>query len=260
MPNKKRRLDEIVLDRGLADSRNQARALIMAGKIRSGTTILDKAGKTFPEEVELSREEDVRFVSRGAEKLQGFLREFPLPVEGKTVLDVGASTGGFTDYLLQAGAVSSVCVDVGYGQLHHKLREDERVINLERLNARHLKPGDLPGGPFDIIVMDLSFISLETILPGVWPFLAPSGHLIALVKPQFEVGKEVADRFQGVIRDSGIQEAMREKILHFAAGNLPGAKVVGYCRSPIAGTKGNREWLVGWRRARLDIAPDKADL
>jgi 23S rRNA (cytidine1920-2'-O)/16S rRNA (cytidine1409-2'-O)-methyltransferase len=242
------RLDELLLQRGLADSRSQAKALIMGGKVREGTRILDKAGKEYPADIALEIEAPPRFVSRGAEKLEGFFEQFPWNVAGKRFLDVGASTGGFTDFLLQSGATEATCVDVGHGQLHYKLRTDERVINLERVNARHLKPGDLPHPSYPLIVMDLSFISLKLILPAVWPFLEPGGRVVSLIKPQFEAGKEEADRFKGVITDPAIRERILGEILDFARTELPGSKQVGWCESPISGMNGNREYLAGWDR------------
>ena len=200
------RLDELLVERGMADNRSRAKALIMAGKVRHGTEILDKAGKEYPVDLEVALEEPSPYVSRGAEKLAGYLATFPWEVAGKRVLDIGASTGGFTDFLLQAGATEATCVDVGHGQLHYKLRQDPRVTNLERVNARHLEPQQLPHPAYPLIVMDLSFISLKLILPVAWRFLEPDGLLVALVKPQFEAGKEEADRFRGVITDPAIRE------------------------------------------------------
>ena len=160
------------------------------------------------------------------------------------MLDVGASTGGFTDCALQAGATDVVCVDVGRAQLHGKLRADSRVTNLEKVNARHLKLGDLPRNEFDALVMDLSFISLKVILPAVWPFLLPGGFLVALVKPQFEAGKAEVDKGRGVIRDPAVQDAVLNNIREFALTQLSGATLIGTIDSPIKGTDGNREFLL----------------
>jgi 23S rRNA (cytidine1920-2'-O)/16S rRNA (cytidine1409-2'-O)-methyltransferase len=165
------------------------------------------------------------------------------------VLDVGASTGGFTDCALQAGASSVVCVDVGRAQLHAKLRADPRVVNLEKLNARGLKPSDLPRPEFDAVVMDLSFISLRSVLPAVWPLVSAGGTLVALVKPQFEAGKAEADRGRGVIRDAAVQEAALAAVRDFALGRLAGARLVGSMDSPIEGAEGNREFLLCLRRS-----------
>ncbi len=247
-PAKKQRLDELLVARGLADSRSQAKALIMSGRVLHGTTRLDKPGKEFPGDLDLVVEQPPRFVSRGGEKLQGFVDRFGLDLRGAHLLDVGASTGGFTDCALQAGAADAVCVDVGRAQLHPKLQADPRVINLEKINARHLAATDLPRGDFDAIVMDLSFISLKSVLPAVWPFLRSGGALVALVKPQFEAGKAEVDKGRGIIRDAAVQDAVLADIQVFALAQLPGAALVGTMDSPITGTDGNREFLLGLRK------------
>ena len=244
----KRRLDEILVDRGLAASRSQAKGLIMAGRVRHGTERLDKPGKTYPEDFTIEVEQPPRFVSRGGEKLQGFLDTFPINLKNAQVLDIGASTGGFTDCALQAGAASVVCVDVGRAQLHAKLRDDPRVTNLEKLNARNLQTADLPRDQFDAVVMDLSFISLRKVLPTAWSFVRTDGVLIALIKPQFEAGKTEVDKGRGIIRDPALQEQIRDKLVAFALAELSGAELIGTIDSPIVGTDGNREFLVGLRR------------
>lgn len=249
MAKGKMRLDELLVERGLAGSRTQAKARILAGEVRQGTEVLDKAGKEVPIDTDLEVASPPRFVSRGAEKLEGFFKAFPFPPQGRRILDVGASTGGFTDYLLQAGAVEATCVDVGHGQLHYKLRTDPRVHNLERVNARTLRPEVLPHPLYPLIVMDLSFISLKTVLPAVWPLLEDGGRLVALVKPQFEAGKAEADRGRGVIRDPAIRERVLQDILFFAETQLAGARLVGTCTSPITGMNGNVEFLAGWDKA-----------
>jgi 23S rRNA (cytidine1920-2'-O)/16S rRNA (cytidine1409-2'-O)-methyltransferase len=165
------------------------------------------------------------------------------------VLDVGASTGGFTDCALQSGATDVVCVDVGRAQLHAKLRADSRVTNLEKINARNLRAEDLPRPDYDVIVMDLSFISLKSVLPAVWPLLRTGGTLVALVKPQFEAGKAEVDKGRGIIRDTAVQEAVLADIQGFALTQLPAAQLVGAMDSPITGTDGNREFLLGLRKA-----------
>lgn len=245
MSVQKQRLDELLVARGLAESRSQAKSLIMLGRVLHGTERLDKPGKEFPVDLELRVEQPPRFVSRGGEKLAGFLEKFGVNLTGAHLLDVGASTGGFTDCALQAGAVSVVCVDVGRAQLHAKLRSDPRVTNLEKINARALQPGDLPRAEFDAVVMDLSFISLKSVLPAVWPFLKPGGLLIALVKPQFEAGKTEVDKGRGVIRDRAVQDAVLANITQFALVELTGATLLGSIDSPITGTDGNREFLLG---------------
>ncbi len=248
MAKGRKRLDEILVERGLAESRSRAKALIMAGKVRHGTEILDKAGKEYPVGIGLELEEPSRYVSRGAEKLEGWFRKHPWEIAGKRFLDIGASTGGFSDYLLQEGAVEGTCVDVGHGQLHYKLRQDPRILNLERVNARHLQPGQLPHPAYPLIVMDLSFISLKLILPVAWSFLEPGGLMVSLVKPQFEAGKEEADRFRGVITDPEIRQRILNEVLDFAAVELPDNRLLGWCESPITGMNGNLEFLAGWTR------------
>ncbi len=251
----KLRLDELLVARGLAPTRAQAKALIMSGRVLHGTARLDKPGKEFPQDLELTVERPPRFVSRGGDKLTAALEKFSLDLRGAHVLDVGASTGGFTDCVLQAGAADVVCVDVGRAQLHAKLRGDPRVTNIEQLNARHLTAADLPRGAFDAIVMDLSFISLTSVLPAVWPVLRAGGVLVALVKPQFEAGKAEADKGRGVIRDPAVQDAALARVRDFALAQLTGAQLIGTIDSPITGADGNREFLLGLRKENGHAAP-----
>jgi 23S rRNA (cytidine1920-2'-O)/16S rRNA (cytidine1409-2'-O)-methyltransferase len=243
------RLDELPVRRGLAASRAQAKALIMAGRVRHGTERLDKPGKAYADDLALALDQPPRFVSRGGEKLAAFLEKFAVDLRGAHVLDVGASTGGFTDCALQAGAADATCVDAGRGQLHARLRADPRVTSLEKTNARHLRPGGLPRPLYDAVVMDLSFISLTVVLPAVWPFLRPGGVLVALVKPQFEAGKAEADKGRGVIRDRAVQDAVLADVTAFALARLPGAALLGAMDSPLTGADGNREFLLGLRKA-----------
>lgn len=245
---KKLRLDELLVERGLVASRAQAKALIMSGRVLHGTERLEKPGKDVPADLELTVEQPPRFVSRGGEKLAGAIERFGLDLKGAHVLDVGASTGGFTDCCLQAGAADVVCVDVGRAQLHARLRADPRVTNLEKINARHLRAEELPRAAYDAIVMDLSFISLTAVLPAVWNVLRPGGTLVALVKPQFEAGKAEVDKGRGVIRDAAVQDAALARVREFALGSLAGAELVGTMDSPITGTDGNREFLLCLRR------------
>lgn len=245
---KRSRLDELLVARGLAASRAQAKALIMSGRVLRGTERLDKPGKDFPEDIELTVERPPRFVSRGGEKLAAALEHFALNLQGAHVLDVGASTGGFTDCVLQAGAADVVCVDVGRAQLHARLRADPRVTNLEKINARTLTAAQLPRSTFDFVVMDLSFISLRSVLPAAWPLLNPGGTLVALVKPQFEAGKAEADKGRGVIRDPAVQQAALNTVRAFALAELPAAHLVGTIDSPITGADGNREFLLCLRK------------
>ena len=245
---KKIRLDELLVARGLAESRSQAKGLIMSGRVRRGTERLDKPGKEYPPELEFTIEPRPRFVSRGGEKLAAALEHFALDLHGTHVLDVGASTGGFTDCALQAGAADVVCVDVGRAQLHVRLRADPRVTNLEKVNARFLTANELPRPEFDAIVMDLSFISLKAVLPAVWTLLRAGGVLIALVKPQFEAGKAAVDKGRGVIRDATVQQAALEGIRDFGLRELAAAALVGTMESPITGSDGNREFLLCLRK------------
>jgi len=201
-----------------------------------------------PDDLEVCLDQPPRFVSRGGEKLAAALAHFALDFTGAHVLDVGASTGGFTDCALQAGAADVVCVDVGRAQLHARLRADPRVANLEKINARFLSGADLPRREFDAIVVDVSFISLTLILPAVWPFLRPGGVLVALVKPQFEAGKEAADKGRGVIRDPALRGVVLSRVRDFALSGLAGALLVGHLESPLAGADGNREFLLCLRK------------
>lgn len=244
---KRVRLDELLLLRGLAESRAQAQALILAGRVSHGTARLEKPGKAVPEDLALTVVQPPRFVSRGGEKLAAALAHFALDLREAQVLDVGASTGGFTDCVLQAGAAAVVCVDVGRAQLHARLRADPRVTNLEQVNARHLRPADLPRPDYDAIVMDVSFISLTAVLPAVWPLLRAGGNLVALVKPQFEAGKAEVDRGRGVIRDPAVQDAALARV-RTAAAELPGVEDRGAIDSPLRGADGNREFLLCLRR------------
>jgi 23S rRNA (cytidine1920-2'-O)/16S rRNA (cytidine1409-2'-O)-methyltransferase len=244
----KLRLDELVVIRGLAPTRAQAKAMIMAGRVRKGTERLDKPGKEFPEDTEISLTETPRFVSRGGEKLTAAVEHFSLIFKDLYVLDVGASTGGFTDCTLQAGAKAVTCVDVGRAQLHPKLIADPRVTNLEKINARTLKLGDLPRKEYDAIVMDLSFISLRSVLPAVWPFLKQGGFLIALVKPQFEAGKVEADKGRGVIKDPQVRAKVLQTIKVFSLAELPQSQLMGTLDSPITGADGNHEYLLGLKK------------
>jgi len=236
------RVDQRMVDLGLAPSRAKAQALIMAGSVYAGDTRVDKAGTLVDAEMELRlKGEESPYVSRGGIKLDGALRAFGVDPTGLRCMDVGASTGGFTDCLLQRGATSVCAVDVGYGQLAHKLRTDPRVNVMERTNARTLKPEDI-GGQVDLIVVDASFISLVKLGEGMARCLRPGGTLVALVKPQFEAGREEASRGNGVIRDPGV----RARAIQSAVDGLSdlGFEILGQCDSPITGPKGNLEAFV----------------
>jgi len=245
---KKIRLDKLLVDRGLAASRERARALILAGRVLVTEQMVDKAGANVLEDAEVRvKGEDIPYVSRGGLKLEKGLERFALEVTGRVAIDVGASTGGFTDCLLQHGAARVFAVDVGYGQLAWKLRQDERVENLERTNIRALQPEHLDTLP-DLAVIDASFISLEKVLPPTLALLAPRAELVALIKPQFEVGKgEVGKR--GVVSDPDKHRAVVEKIEQLAAAL--GCTVCGVVESPILGPKGNREFLIHLLRETL---------
>lgn len=238
---KKERLDVLVHERGLADSRTRAQALILAGLVVVDDQRVDKPGTRVSVDAELRLKGEVLpYVSRGGLKLKGALDAFKLDVRGAVCADIGASTGGFTDCLLQEGAVRVHAIDVGYGQLHEKLRQDARVISRERVNARHLTDDDLPE-PVQVVVIDVSFISLELVLPAVLPKLIPGGLLIALVKPQFEVGLAHIDK-GGVVRDPIARQGAIDRIRAFVAGQ--GMTELGVIDSPVPGPAGNLEALL----------------
>lgn len=237
----KERLDKLLLDKGLVQSRERARALIMSGKVMVNGRKVDKAGEMIQADAAITLAgEDIPYVSRGGLKLEKALDEFGIDVSGKAAMDVGASTGGFTDCLLQRGARKVHAVDVGYGQLDLKLRNDPRVVNIERRNIRYLEREIIPE-PIDIATIDASFISLTKVIPKVLEFLKEDGELIALIKPQFEVGKGEVGK-GGVVRDEAKQTAVVEKIKGFC--EEIGLTVIGVIESPILGPKGNREFLI----------------
>jgi 23S rRNA (cytidine1920-2'-O)/16S rRNA (cytidine1409-2'-O)-methyltransferase len=236
------RADQLLVSRGLAPSRARAQALVLAGKVYVGETRIDKAGALLAEDVAIAvRGEDHPYVSRGGVKLEGALDSFRVDPAGKRCIDLGASTGGFTDCLLQRGAASVAAVDVGYGQLAHQLRVDPRVLVLERTNARTLEPEQV-GGLADLVVIDASFIGLGKLLPAVVRCLAPGGQLVALVKPQFEVGREEASRSKGVVKDPEV----RARAIAGATQDVTeaGLEVLGICDSTLEGPKGNLEAFV----------------
>ena len=240
---KKERADQLLASQGLVESREKAKRLIMAGKVhyldRGQKTPVTKPGQQFLPDTEFVVPDDDRFVSRGAYKLLTAIEEFALDFTGLVGLDAGASTGGFTDCLLQHGAVRVYAVDVGYGQLHEKLRQDERVVNLERTNLRHAEP-DLIPEPVDVVVADVSFISLTKVLPACMQFLKPGGLVVALIKPQFEVGPGQTDK--GVVRDEGLRQGAVDTVTAFCANEL-GLAIRGVVPSKILGPKGNQEYM-----------------
>jgi 23S rRNA (cytidine1920-2'-O)/16S rRNA (cytidine1409-2'-O)-methyltransferase len=242
----RQRLDTLLVERGLVESRAKAQALIMAGLVWSGDRRLDKPGALVSPEtpVEL-RGRDHPWVSRGGLKLVHALDHFAIDPAGTVALDIGASTGGFTDVLLQRGAARVYAVDVGYGQLALKLREDSRVAVLERVNARALSRGQVPEA-IDLIVCDASFIGLQVVLPAALALAAPSARLVALIKPQFEVGKGKVGK-SGVVRDPALHREVCERIVAWLAA-LPGWRVEGVIESPIRGAEGNVEFLISARK------------
>ncbi len=239
---KKQRLDLLLVARGLAESRTKAQALIMAGLVYCGEQKLDKAGAEFAEDLEITvRGREHPWVSRGGMKLAKAIEHFKIDVSGAIAMDVGASTGGFTDVLLTHGAAKIYAVDVGHGQLDVKLRHDARVVVMENTNARHLT-AEMIGEPLDIIVCDASFISLKKVLPAALTLAKPGAQLITLIKPQFEVGKAEVSRGKGVIRDPMLHQQVCDDISVWVAGE--GWRVIGITPSPITGPKGNVEFLL----------------
>ncbi|MBL8832587.1 MAG: TlyA family RNA methyltransferase [Rhodospirillales bacterium] len=241
----RRRLDQLLVDRGLAESRAKAQALVIAGLVYSGEKRLDKPGTSYPEETPIEvRGQPHPWVSRGGVKLAHGLAHFAIDPAGAVAIDVGSSTGGFTDVLLSRGAAKVYAVDVGHGQLAWKLRNDPRVVVLERTNARHLTAAEIPDAA-DMVVCDASFIGLETVLPAALALAKPGAFLVALIKPQFEVGPARVGK-GGVVRDPALHDEVCARI----AGWLPtlGWTVLGIEPSPILGPEGNREFLVAARR------------
>ncbi len=240
----KQRVDALLVARGLCDSREQAKRLIMAGEVMTGTERITKPSQKLEDDADLSVKEKPRYVGRGGLKLEGALKEFGLNPSGWVCADLGASTGGFTDCLLQHGAVKVHAIDVGTNQLVWKLRSDERVVSKERFNARHLTVEDL-GERVRLVVMDLSFISLTKVLPAAFEILADGGSVVALVKPQFELSREEVGK-GGIVRDPELHQKAVEKIRSFVEDEL-GREWMGAITSPITGTDGNVEFLA-WMR------------
>jgi 23S rRNA (cytidine1920-2'-O)/16S rRNA (cytidine1409-2'-O)-methyltransferase len=237
----KKRLDLLTVAGGLAPSRERAKALIMAGRIMVDGVPVSKPGTPIPVSARITRKgEDLPFVSRGGIKLQAALDTFNPPIRGAVCIDIGSSTGGFTDCLLQNGAVRVYAVDVGYGQLAWKLRQDPRVISMERTNARHLSPEAFKE-PVDLATIDAAFISLKLVVPAVMPCLKASAAIIALIKPQFEVGRGQVGK-GGVVHDPRLHERVIKELQTFF--RTLGLDILGLCPSPIHGPKGNREFLI----------------
>ncbi len=245
---KRRRLDQLLVERGLAESRARAQALVLAGLVQSGSRRLEKPGQLLAPDAPLQvRGRDHPWVSRGGVKLAHALDRFAIDPEGLICLDVGASTGGFTDVLLARGAARVYAVDVGRGQLAWRLRNDARVVVLERTNARRLTGRQVPE-PVNLVVCDVSFIGLDKALPAPLALTAENAGLIALIKPQFEVGRAQVER-GGVVRDPGARQAAVERISAWLSA-LPGWRVLGWCESPITGPEGNVEYLIAARKAK----------
>lgn len=240
-PPKKERADVLLVERGLAETREKAQALIMAGEVMAGGQTITKPGQMLALDVRLEVKAGLPYVSRGGIKLAHALDAFAIHPFGQVVVDVGASTGGFTDVLLQRGARRVYAVDVGYGQLDPRLRQDPRVVVLDRTNIRHLEalPEQVDGA-----VIDVSFISLTIVLPAVLRLVRPDSWLVALIKPQFEAGREEVGK-GGVVRDPRVHRAVLEHVLGVAA--RLGLTLIGCVPSPIRGPAGNREFLAGWR-------------
>jgi 23S rRNA (cytidine1920-2'-O)/16S rRNA (cytidine1409-2'-O)-methyltransferase len=236
------RLDQLLVIRGLAPSRTRAQSLVLAGEIFIAGKRVDKAGSLVAEDAAVEvRGADHPYVSRGGVKLAGALDALGMQVGGLRCLDLGASTGGFTDCLLQRGAAQVVAVDVGYGQLAHKLRSDPRVVVMERTNARSLTAAAI-GGPVDLTVVDASFIGLAKLMPAIARCTRRAGELLALVKPQFEVGREQASRGRGVVRDESVRLAAVARVVAAIEGE--GFGIIAQTDSVLAGPKGNREVFV----------------
>jgi 23S rRNA (cytidine1920-2'-O)/16S rRNA (cytidine1409-2'-O)-methyltransferase len=240
--SRKVRADELVVQQGLADSRSKAKALIVAGDVRSGDRLIQKPAEMLDVDLPLELRAKLPFVSRGGFKLDHALGEFGIDVGGIVAADLGASTGGFTDVLLQRGATRVYAVDVGYGQLDYRLRSDERVVVMERVNARYLE--SLPE-PVGFVCVDVSFISLEHMLPVAERLLEPAGDLVTLIKPQFEAGREAVGR-GGVVRDDRVRRAVVEQVVDLAAQHQ--FALQGLTTSPITGPAGNVEYLAWFRR------------
>ena len=249
MPKDKERLDVLLVERGLAETRARARAAIMAGEVRVNGERVDKAGTPVPRDAQIEVAAPMPYVSRGGFKLAGALDAFGVAVAGRVCADVGACTGGFTDVLLQRGAARVYAIDVGQGQLDWKLRQDARVVVMERTNARYVES---LAEPVELVVIDVSFISLRIILPAVARWLTPAADVVALIKPQFEAGPESVGK-GGIVRDAAVRRRVLEEVLGWAMGN--GWGVAGLTLSSIQGADGNVEYLARLRPSGTSTAP-----
>ena len=245
------RLDVYLTENGMTSSRERAKALIMAGQVYVKNQKCDKAGTMLDENeknVEI-RGEQLKYVSRGGLKLEKAMKDFPVVLDGKTTMDIGASTGGFTDCMLQNGAKKVFAVDVGYGQFAWKLRNDPRVVNMERTNIRYVTPDDI-GETIDMASIDVSFISLKLVLPAAYNLLSDDGEIVALIKPQFEAGKGQVGK-KGVVKDKNIHFEVIRTVLDFASEN--GFSVLGLSYSPIKGPEGNIEYLTYLKKSAKPV-------
>lgn len=254
------RLDQALVDRGLCESRAKAQRAVMAGQVRVNGHPAGKPGDLVRPDDHLALTTPEQYVSRGGLKLAHALQHFGLNVTGLTAVDLGSSTGGFTDCLLQHGAARVFAVDVGTNQLAWKLRQDPRVVVMEQTNARHLTPPAMPTGfvPADVAVVDCSFISLQKILPAAVALLRSGGRIAALVKPQFEAGKAEADRGGGVITDPAVHARVLAELRRFVAA-LPALRWLGETESPLLGPAGNREFFIALEKIEPCPAPDRRD-
>lgn len=241
---KKLRIDNLLVDRGLFESRESAQRSIMAGEVKIGDQVASKASQLVDPQAAITVAEAQRYVGRGGQKLEGALDHFEIDVNGKVALDIGASTGGFTDCLLQRGAEKVYAVDVGHGQLAWKIRNDPRVVVLEKVNARTLSSEQVPKF-LDLIVIDVSFISLTLILPSAFDLIAPDGVIVALIKPQFELERQDVGR-GGIVRDPALHEKAQQKIV--GSAEAAGQRVVGLVPSTITGADGNQEFFICLRK------------
>lgn len=250
----KKRLDLVLVDRGLFPTRQKAQGAIMAGRVLVDGQKEDKAGTKIPVNADITiTGQDLPYVSRGGLKLEKALAVFPVSLKGKTVLDVGASTGGFTDCALQNGAQRVIAVDVGYGQLAWKLRQDPRVTTLERTNARYLTLADIGGEPVDVVTVDVSFISLSLILPAVVALAKDTADYILLIKPQFEAGRDKIGK-HGVVKDPKVHQDVILQVMHKAVEL--GLHVGGLDYSPITGPEGNIEYLLWLTKGQTPDLPE----
>lgn len=251
MAKNRERLDKVMVNQGLVETRARARGLILAGEVRVDGQRVDKPGTAVAADADIEVKAPVPYVSRGGFKLAAALMHFDIDVSGRVCADVGACTGGFTDVLLQHGAARVYAIDVGYGQLDWKLRQDERVVVMERTNARYLQ--SLPE-PVTFVAVDVSFISLKLILPAVRGWLAPEADIVALVKPQFEAGPEQVGK-GGIVKDAAVHQQVLLDVLRWTHNN--DLAPIGLIRSPVTGTEGNVEFLL-WLRPGADGSVDEA--